>query len=111
MTSPTWSAGGVTVRPVFQHDQRFGLTVTIDRRTAVLAPTLAASLRDWLAWQLDGHDDTPAPADPDRVRLAIDEQRAALAERSMDASENFRAGLAWADNALNAIARAAGGAP
>jgi len=110
VTAPVWSAAGATVRPLFEYTRRYGLTVH-SRQPATLPPELVRSLRDWLTWWLSDDGTTPSPADPDTVRLAIDLQRAALRERSLEpVSEDFRAGLAWADNALDAIHRAAGGA-
>ena len=107
MTDPRrWAVHGITVDPT--HAWRADLGVIVRARSAVLGPEHSRSL----AWWLLGHvGDRAAPADPDAVRVAIDEQRAALAARSAAAetSEDFRAGLAWADQALEAIAHAAEG--
>jgi hypothetical protein len=104
VTAPRWSAAGLVVDPGSEHHRDFGVLVR-PCRGAALRPELARSLRDWLSWWLG---ETPPPADPDRVRLVIDEQRAALAARSVEAcTEDFRAGLAWAEHALDAIAEAA----
>lgn len=110
MTGPAWSAAGFSVRPVLEHHPQLGVVVHAPHRGGVvLPPELLRSLRDWVTWWLADDGDTPEPAGPDAVRLAVDEQRAALSARSVEAcSEDFRAGLAWADNALDAIAKAAG---
>lgn len=100
-----WSAKGVAVAPPTV-EGRFGLfRVQVHSRHhgAGLPPELARSLRDWLSSQLG--DTARAPADPDEVRLAVDDQRQQLqALSAQDVSEDFRAGLAWADTALRAIA-------
>lgn len=108
MTDPRWAAHGITVDPT--NLWRADLGILIRARSAVLGPEHTRSL----AWWLLAHvGDRTAPADPDAVRAAIDEQRAALAALSASAgtSEDFRAGLAWADQALHAIAHAARGGP
>lgn len=111
-TSPAWSAAGVTIRPATPYVPDLGLVVALDRYHSTLSPELIRSLRDWLGWWLDDHGHTPPPADPDRVRLAIDAARAELrqlaAEGTGPEAEHVRAGLAWADRALDTIARAAG---
>lgn len=100
-----WSAKGVVVAPP-SVEGRFGLfKVQVHSRHhgGGLPPELARSLRDWLSSHLG--DTTRAPADPDEVRLAVDEQRQQLRDLSaQDVSEDFRAGLAWADTALRAVA-------
>ena len=101
--SGVWSARELTARPVDEWDHRAGVYVTA--RSAWMGPELVRSLAYWL---LHVVGDRPAPSDPDRVRAAIDEQRQALRERSSSAgtTEDFRAGLAWCDRALDAIAAA-----
>lgn len=111
MTRPVWSAGGLEIRQALEHLPEIGLTART-QRVGSLSPELARSLRDWLTWWLDDDGTTPPPADPDAVRLAIEEQQQALRKRSLQVeSEDFRAGLAWADNALTAVYTAAGGSP
>lgn len=108
MSGPVWSAAGLTVRQAYDHIRQIGLLATIDRRTTCLSPELVRSVRDWLTWWLDDDGRTPPPADPDRVRAVVDDQRAELVKRSVEVcSEDFRAGLAWCDHALDAIAAAA----
>jgi hypothetical protein len=69
---------------------------------------LAGSLRDWLTWYMADDGETPPPPPPDAIRLAVSEQRAELERLSSSAgtTEEFRSGLAWADNALRKIAEA-----
>lgn len=105
MTEASWSAAGVVVRPWIASDRAGGLCV---RATGVgrVSDELARSLASWLLWWAGS---CPSPAEPDLVRLAVDEARAALRERSAAAetTEDFRAGLAWCEHHLAAIAEAA----
>lgn len=115
-TAACWSAAGLTVHPAAAHVPDLGLVAEIARHKraiAVLSPELVRSLRDWCSWWLDDDGQSPPPADPDPVRVEIDVQRAELRQQSAeagvgDAAEHYRAGLAWADRALDAIAAAAG---
>lgn len=106
MTGPGWSNATLHVRPVSEHHPEDGVYVRIDSRAAMLGPELTRSLAGWLEWWC-GHRD--APSDPDRVRVAIDLSRSQLRALSgeADTTEDFRAGLAWAENALNQISGAA----
>lgn len=107
MTAPVWSAAGLDVRPDDRFDAGAGVWVRHLGRTgaAWVGPEHARSLAWFLLAQVG---DRPAPSDPDRVRVAIDDARRALRERSAAAdSEDFRAGLAWCSQALDAIAAAA----
>lgn len=105
MTASQWSAAGVDVRPVDEYHGPAGVILSA-RGGIWLGNEAARSLACWLLWWAG---DRPAPADPDRVRAAVDEQRAALRKRSAakETTEDFRAGLAWAEHALEAIAKAA----
>jgi hypothetical protein len=109
MSRPVWSAADLDVRPMYEHDPAAGVFVRRagEQGASWLGPELSRSLAGWLLWQAG---DRPHPADPDRVRVAVDDARRSLRERSSAAetSEDFRAGLAWADHALDAIAAAAG---
>lgn len=90
-----WAPGGPGVR----------LSDADRRRPHTLGDEQARHLAAWL---LAAVGDAPAPADPDAVRVEIDRQRAALAARSAeDVPEDFRAGLAWASHALDAVAAVA----
>lgn len=106
MTGPVWSASGLEVRPTSEWDRAGGVLVRRSNGATWLGPELCHSLAGWLLWQAG---DRPGPADPDAVRLAVDEARRRLRERSSAAetTEDFRAGLAWADHELNRIAEAA----
>lgn len=106
MTGPAWSASDVDAAPVAEHHPHLGVRVRVGRVAAVLGPELARSLAWWLLWRVG---DRPAPGDPDAVRVAVDDARAALAARSADpgTTEDYRAGLAWCDHHLDAVSRAA----
>lgn len=107
MTAP-WTSEGLRLRPAHADRRDWGVLVDAPRRYRPLLPEEARALRDWLTVWLDDGGATPPPA-PDAVRAAVDAQRAALRARSGDAcSEDFRAGLAWADQALRVVAEAAG---
>lgn len=106
-----WSAKGVVIAPPSSEPtgaDGFGLfrvQVYTGGDGGQLTPELARSLRDWLSFQLG---ETEACAGPDEVRLAVDEQRKALRDRSAGlVSEDYRAGLAWGDAALRKVAGAA----
>lgn len=104
MTAPRWDAAGLTAHPTTARHPHLG--VVIRTRGTTLGPEHARSL----AWWLLGYvGDRSGPADPDKVRLAIDEARASLASKSAmaDTSEDFRAGLAWVQYSLDRIAEAA----
>lgn len=101
-----WSAAGVEVRPWSEHRPGEHVTVAVPSRCASLPPELARSLAWWLLWW---HGDRTTPAPADRVRVAVDAARMALRERSaaVETTPDFRAGLAWCDHHLDAIAEAA----
>lgn len=103
---PLWAAAGLQLHPNLWPGARLatGLGSHWDLGPEH-ARTLAAALL-----RLVG--DSAGPADPDAVRLAIDEQRAVLRERSSapDTTEEARTELAWASRALDEVAAAAGGA-
>src|SRR5258706_2876940 len=104
-----WSSEGLRLQPAHTGRRDWGVLVAAPRRGSVLEPEEARALRDWLPRWLDDDGTTP-PAAHDAVRAAVDAERAALRARSAEAcSEDFRAGLAWADRALRVIAEAAGG--
>lgn len=117
VTGPTWSAAGLDVRPTLPPLPSLGiraqLTPPARHRGAVLGPESTRSLRDWLTWWLSDRGVSPAPPDPDRIRYAIERQRVVLRSTSYDAgtgerAEWFRAGLAWGETALKAVAIEAG---
>jgi hypothetical protein len=106
VSSSAWTCAGLRLRPAYRRD--LGVCVDAPRRYTTLEPEQARALRDWLTGWLDDAGAAP-PAVPDTVRAAIDAQRAALRARSAEAcSEDFRAGLSWADLALRIVADAAG---
>lgn len=109
MTAPVWSAADLVVTPVAEYDRSSGVFVRRASRpgATMLGAELTRSLAGWLLWCVG---DRPAPPDPDTVRVALDDARRALRERSAapETTEDFRAGLAWCDHALDAIAAAAG---
>lgn len=106
----TWRAAEIAVEiavePLLPGVTGYGVFVVANRRRFALGAEHTRHLAAWLTAHAGA---LPPPADPDAVRLAIDVQQAALAARSAaDVSEDFRAGLAWAAHALDAIAAAAG---
>lgn len=105
MSAPCWSGAGVHVAPWSPHTRHGGVLVRAGSG-GHLTDELARSLASWLLWWAGSID---TPAEPDRVRLAVDEARAALRDRSaaVETTEDFRAGLAWCDHHLDAIAQAA----
>lgn len=116
MTTPirsrdgVWSRKGLVVEPPWPNPFGAGwalITVRLGpRRVTSLTHEHALHLRDWLSHHLG---DTPALADPDAVRVEVDEQIEQLRERAATSeSEDFRAGLAWAQRALTEVANAAG---
>lgn len=106
MTRPIWRADDIVIEPAVPGVAGYGVFVVIRGRRLALGAEQTRSLAAWLT----AHSGAlPAPADACAVRVEVDRQRAALARRSAaDVSEDFRAGLAWCDHALDAIAAAAG---
>ncbi len=110
MTAPrdTWRGDEFTVEPTIPGVAGYGVLIRARYagRSWALGSELTRSLAAWLTAHAGA---LPPPADPDAVRLEIDRQRNALYARSQTTdSEDFRAGLAWADHAFDAIAAAAG---
>lgn len=102
----TWRGGELAVEAVLPGITGYGVFVIARARRFALGAELTRHLAAWLTAHAGA---LPPPADPCAVRLAIDGQRAALAARSTETdSEDFRAGLAWCDHALDEIAAAAG---
>lgn len=103
---PVWRGGEITVEPAIPDRPGYGVFVMAARRRYAVGGELTRHLAAWLT----AHVGLLAPpADPCEVRLEIDRQRAALRTRSEGTdSEDFRAGLAWASHALDAVAAAAG---
>lgn len=111
---PAWTACNLDVRHAVEHTPQVGIMLRFTRGArpvgAVLGPELTRSLAHWLLWAVG---DSPAPADPDAVRAAVDEQRRLLMERHRAPGLTAEADteLAWAFTALDAIAAAASRPP
>lgn len=106
MTRDVWRGDEVTVEPAIPDRPGYGVFVMTRGRRYALGSELTRHLAAWLTAHAGA---LPPPADPCAVRLAVDVQRAELCRLSERSdSEDFRAGLAWADHALDAIAGAAG---
>lgn len=105
----SWVGRDLVVEPPWPNPLASGsalLAVHVGKKTVALREEEALHLRDWLSHHLGG---TPAPHAPDPVRSALDEQLHELRTRSATSdSEDFRAGLAWAQRALTEVATAAG---
>lgn len=115
VSDPQWASEQVTAKPLWQDPTGLGFSIHLHppggRPTqACIKPEEARHLAEWLLWHVG---DRPVPADPDRVRQAVDDARAALAARSAtaDVSEEYRTGLAWCDHWLGVISTAADGGP
>lgn len=106
MSASSWAAAGVAARLAHEYDRASGVVITVGPRSVCLPPELVRSLASWLAWAAGW---PAAPSTPDAVRVAVDAARTALRERSAAAetTEDFRAGLAWCEHHLDAIAKAA----
>jgi hypothetical protein len=103
---PVWRGGEITVEPAIPDRPGYGVFVMAARRSYAIGGELTRHLAAWLTAHVG---QLAPPADPCAVRLEIDRQRAALYARSQTTdSEDFRAGLAWCDHALDAIAAVAG---
>lgn len=109
LARPTWRGDEITVEPTVPGVAGYGVLIRAryGGRSWALGSELTRHLAAWLTAHVGA---LPPPADPDAVRIEIDRQRADLLARSADdpTTEDFRAGLAWANHALDAIAAAAG---
>ena len=105
-----WSGPGLAFRPALPGHLEFGLLPVADHRPPALA---TETLRTMCAAVLAAIGDPAGPADPDRVRQAVDEQIAMLRHRAEapGLTPEAQTELAWAHRASAATAAAAGGAP